>query len=116
MTALCLPATAADRTAFYGTWGTAKQCAREPIKPGGSVLAEPFEISSKWLRHGQLWCRLSWGPMESRPGGLFTAAHALCGEDTVRPYFLGLILTGDDLTLRWDFPVSNGPLKRCSAP
>lgn len=112
---LAFPAAAAadEREVFYGTWGTAEQCARAPLKPGGTVLAEPFEISADWLRQGRFWCRLTWGPMERREDGLFTGAHAQCGEDSVRGYFLGMTLSGDDLTLRWHFPFSNGPLARC---
>ena len=112
---LAFPAQAADeREAFYGTWGTPKQCARETIKPGGTVLAEPFEISSDWLRQGQLWCSLNWYPIETREDGVFSGAFAQCGEDSVRDYALGMKLSGDNLTLRWDFPLSNGPLARCS--
>lgn len=109
-----LPAEAADkRKVFYGNWGTAKQCSRIPIKPGGTVLSEPFEIDARWLKQGQLWCKLNWGPIEARKGGFFTGAHAICGEDAVRGYFLGMELVGDALTLRWDFPRANGPLARC---
>lgn len=107
------PAGAGDHDRFLGTWGTAEQCARAPIKPGGTVLAAPFEIGQLWMKQGQLWCRLDWGPVETRDEGVFTAATAQCGEDSVRGYFLGLRLAGDELTLRWDFPHSNGPLKRC---
>ena len=111
---LAHPAAAAEERAhFYGTWGTAKQCAREPIKPGVTVLAEPFEIRPGWLRNGTQWCRLNWGPIEAREDGFFTAAYASCGEDAVRDYFLGMELSGDALTLRWDFPFFNGPLARC---
>ena len=107
-------AAAADgREAFYGKWGTAQQCARAPIKPGGTVLSEPFEISARWLRQGQLWCSLNWGPLEAREEGLFTGAHMQCGEDNVRSYFLGMELSNDKLRLRWDFPISKGPLARC---
>ncbi len=109
-----VPVAADDRAVFYGTWGTAEQCSRAPIRLGGTVLAEPFVISSDWLKQGRFWCRLSWGPMERRDDGFFTGAHAQCNEDSIRGYFLGMILSGDDLTLRWDFPVSNGPLRRCS--
>ncbi len=108
-----VPAAADDRTVFYGTWGTAKQCAGAPIRPGGTVVAEPFVISSGWLKQGRFWCRLSWGPVERRGNGYFSGAHAQCNEDAVRGYFLGMILSGDDLTLRWDFPLSSGPLRRC---
>ncbi|MEX3011212.1 hypothetical protein [Hoeflea sp. TYP-13] len=111
---LVVPAAADDRAVFYGTWGTAKQCSRAPIRTGGTVLKEPFVISSGWLRQGRFWCRLNWGPVEPREHGFFTGAHAQCGEDTARGYFLGMILSGDDLTLRWGFPLSNGPLRRCS--
>lgn len=114
LTIQILPAAAGDRDVFFGTWGTEKQCQRHPVKPGGTVRAEPFEIDARWLRQGRLWCRLDWGPVEPRSDGLFTAAFAQCGEDSVRQYLLGLILTGDELTLRWNFPISNGPLKRCS--
>ncbi len=111
---LAFPAVAADKhEAFYGTWGTAKQCSGEPIKSGGTVLAEPFEISADWLRQGQLWCRLNWYPIESRADGFFSGAFAQCGEDSVRDYTLGMVLSDDNLTLRWSFPLSNGPLRRC---
>ncbi|WP_157738936.1 hypothetical protein [Labrenzia sp. VG12] len=106
-------AAAEDRRVFFGTWGTAKQCAREPIKPGGTFLAEPYEIGDEWLRQGQLWCLLSWGPIEKRPDGYFSGAHARCGEDTVRQYFLGMVLSDGELTLRWGFPASSGPLRQC---
>jgi hypothetical protein len=108
---------AAERDAFYGTWGTPKQCARAPIKSGGTLLAKPYEISSGWLRQGDFWCRLDWGrPIEKRENGLFTAANAQCGEDSVRGYFLRMKLSDEKLTLLWDFPVSNGPLNRCAKP
>ena len=103
-----------ERADFFGTWGTAQQCARAPIKPGGTVLAEPFEIRPGWLRQGRIWCRLRWFPIESRGDGLFTGANAQCGEDAVRGYFLRMELSGDDLTLRWGLQRSNGPLARCS--
>ena len=112
-TLLAAPVAADERAVFYGTWGTAEQCSRAPIKPGGSVRAEPFVIDGEWLRQGWFWCSLAWGPMERRANGYFTGAHARCNEDDVRGYFLGLILSGDHLTLRWDFPHSNGPLVRC---
>jgi len=106
-------AAAEDHRKFFGTWGTAKQCAREPIKPGGTVLVEPYEIGDEWLRQGQLWCLLSWGPVEKRPDGYFSGAHARCGEDTVRQYFLGTRLKGEELTLRWSLTASNGPFRKC---
>jgi len=113
---LALPAlaAAAEREALYGKWGTPKQCARELIKEGGTVLAEPFEINAQWLRQGQLWCRLNWFPTEVREDGLFTGAYALCGEDAAQSYTLGMVLSDSKLTLRWDFPLSNGPLERCT--
>ena len=114
---LAFPAAAADdddeRAVFYGAWGTAAQCARAPIKPGGTVLAEPFEIGSGWLRQGRIWCRLAWFPVQAREDGAFTGANAQCGEDAVRDYLLRLELSGNDLTLRWGLHRSNGPLARC---
>ena len=108
-------AMAAEHKAFYGTRGTQKQCSHAPIKTGGTALAEPYEIASGWLRQGNFWCRLNWGrPIEERGNELFTAAHAQCGEDAARGYFLRMKLQNNELTLLWDFPVSNGPLKRCN--
>lgn len=107
------PAAADERAVLYGTWGTQKQCARAPIKPGGSVPAEPFEISAGWLRQGRIWCRLRWFPIQAREDGFFTGANAQCGEDAVRDYFLRMELSGNDLTLRWNLLQSNGPLARC---
>lgn len=109
------PANADDHEQFLGIWGTADQCARAPIKPGGTVLAAPFEIGRLWLKQGQLWCKLDWGPVEIGDDGAFTAAMAQCGEDSVRGYFIGMRLVGDALTLRWNFPHQNGPLRRCPA-
>ena len=112
---LAVPAGAGGHDPFLGTWGTAEQCARAPSKPGGTVLAAPFEIGRLWMKQGQLWCKLDWGPVETGDDGAFTAATAQCGEDSVRGYFIGLRLAGDELTLRWDFPHQNGPLRRCPA-
>ena len=114
----CLATTTAfadsgEHSRFLGTWGTSKQCNHDPIKPGGTVLATPFEIRADWLRHGTLWCQLDWGPVEQRDSGYFTGANARCGEDAVRDYFLGMTLTGDALTLRWQPFLANGPLARC---
>ncbi len=117
--ALCLiallttSAAADERAAFFGTWGTKKQCARLPIKPGGTVLAQPFEIRAGWLRQGQIWCRLTWFPIERRGRGTFSGAHAQCGEDAVRDYFLRMQLTQNTMTLRWGLTLKNGPLMRC---
>ena len=107
-------AAAAEREVFYGEWGTAKQCARQPIKEGGTLLAQPYELGETWLKQGNLYCQLNWGPIEQRGGGgSFTAAHAACGEDTIRSYFLGLELRGEQLRLTWGFPTSSPPLSRC---
>ena len=81
---LALPAAADEREVFYVMWGTPKHCARALIKPGGTVVAEPFEITSVGVRQGRIWCRLKWFPVSARDGGLFTGGHAQCGEDTVR--------------------------------
>ena len=101
---------------FYDVWGTEKQCARAPIKSGGTVLAEPIEIGPIWLKQGDLWCGLSWGPVEKSENGLFTIANAKCGEDSILDYLLGFKLVGDQLTLRWEVTLSNGPLMRCRTP
>ncbi|MEM6486900.1 MAG: hypothetical protein AAF677_01300 [Pseudomonadota bacterium] len=111
-----LPAAAQsdERKRLYGTWGTDQQCAREPLAPDLTILAEPFEIGPQWLKRGQVWCALNWFPVEQRPDGIFTGAFARCGEDGVRDYVVGMRLTGDSLTLRWDFfSVVNGPLAQC---
>ena len=50
-----LHANADPHGAIHGTWGTQKQCEQEPIKAGGTRLAQPFTIDAQWLRHGQLW-------------------------------------------------------------
>jgi len=102
-----------DRARFLGVWGTDRQCAGAPIKPGGTVLAEPFHIGEDWLRHGPVWCRLTWFPVERRADGLFTGAYAQCGEDSVRDFLLRLELSGETLTLRWGLTLSNGPLAGC---
>ncbi len=104
---------AQDHAAFHGTWGTPEQCKRLPLKSGGTVLASPFEIEKRWLKQGSLWCSLNWGPVEKRQGNLYSSAHAQCGEDAVRNYFLGMKLSDNKLTLRWHFPKSNGPLAQC---
>ena len=110
---LALPANAAEQTVFYGIWGTKNQCAGNPIKPGGTVLDTPFEISKDWLRQGGQWCRLNWGPVEKRKQGYFSVANALCGEDNAQSYFLGFVLAKNDLTIRWAFPHKSGPLNKC---
>lgn len=112
-TLLAIPAFADNRAAFYGTWGTAKQCARAPIKDGGTVLSEPFVINEEWLIHGAIHCSLNWGPIDTLEHGLFTAATAKCGEDFARSYFLGMRLENDTLYILWDFHHKNGPLNRC---
>lgn len=108
-----LTAAADERAAFYGIWGTEKQCARAPLAPDVPILAEPFEIKGEWLRRGQIWCRLSWFPIDQRQNGVFTGAFALCGEDGPREYFVRMTLKDEELTIRWDFTVTNGPLSRC---
>ena len=110
------PADADERNEFYGVWGTAQQCAGVPIKPGGTVLAAPFEISAEWHKQGEHWCQLNWFPIEKRDEGLFSGAHARCGEDAIRAYFLGMEVEGGELTLRWDVFRSNGPMMRCERP
>lgn len=108
-----LPATADERKALYGTWGTEKQCSRAPVVPGSLVESEPFLINSQWIKRGVIWCKLSWFPIENREDGFFTGANAVCGEDTLRRYTLSMTLAKDELTILWDFPNKHGPLKLC---
>lgn len=112
---MILPVAAAadERDVLYGSWGTAQQCAREPLRPGLTVRAEPIEIGAQWLKQGPIWCKLDWFPLEERDDGVFTGAYAHCGEDSVQQYFLRMNLSEESLTIRWDFLVSNGPLARC---
>lgn len=113
---ITLPIYAEERAPFYGKWGTEKQCARKPIIPNGTFLAEPFEIDSEWLKHGQLWCNLTWYPVGKRENGtLFTNAHARCGEDSVRDYLMRFTLSDNELTISWDLTTQKGQLKQCPA-
>ena len=118
ITVLLFPANPAsagpEHAGFFGVWGTHKQCSRDPIKSGGTKLAQPYEVSERWLKHGSVWCSLNWGPVERRKDGAFTAAHARCGEDSLRDYFLGMELSGKSLRLRWGFPRLSEPLMLCS--
>jgi len=108
-------ATGDPRDAFFGVWGTSAQCSGEPIIDGGTVRAAPYVIDADWLKHGQVWCRLNWFPVETRENGAFSGASAQCGEDSVRGYRINMELEGGQLTLRWDFP-QVGPLMRCETP
>ncbi len=107
------PASAEDSSVFFGTWGTEAQCAGAPIQPGGSVMASPFVINDSFLQQSGIWCRLSWGPVEDQGDALVSGALALCGEDSVQGYQLGLRLTDDVLTLRWGILRQNTGLRRC---
>ncbi len=107
------PAMADERTALYGLWGDERQCAAQPIVPGASLLAQPFEIRPGWMRHGIIWCRLDWLLVEPRGDGLFASTRAQCGEDAVRDYRLDFALSEETLTMIWDERVVTGPLPRC---
>jgi len=109
------PVLADEREALYGTWGTEKQCARAPVIPGSLVESEPFTINSQWIKRGVIWCKLTWLPIEKRQDGFFTAASALCGEDTVIRYLLSMTLEDDELSILWNFPNKHGPLKMCKS-
>lgn len=106
-------ASADERAAFYGTWGTVQQCTQAPIKPGGTVRASPFEINDSFLKHGNIWCRLTWSPVEQRGESLVTGALALCGEDSAQGYRLVMELTEGSLSLRWGFLQINRSLFLC---
>lgn len=99
---------------FHGVWGTAKQCNREPIIDGGTRLAEPIEINANWLRQGDIWCQLTWFPVEHRSTQLFTGAFVRCGEDAVRDYLVRMFLKDQQLSLSWDLSAKGDQLERCS--
>ncbi len=105
--------TPAAANPLEGRWGTAAQCAGLPIVVGGTRLATPIEVGSEWLKQGEVWCRLSWFEEQPRKHGLFRAARAQCGADSVRGYNLGFVLEGEVLTILWDEALVNGPLRRC---
>ena len=113
---LATPAPADERAPLYGTWGTEAQCRGDLLIPDGTVRAAPFQIRPGWITQGGLWCRLSWFPVQTRPDGLFVGTRALCGEDSVRGYWLDMALDGEGLRLIWDEALVNGPLKRCAPP
>jgi hypothetical protein len=113
---IALPAQAVSDDALHGRWGTAAQCARALIHPTGTVRAVPFEISKGWIRHGDTWCALSSFPPQAQDGGSYTAARALCGEDSALRHALSIVYrTGppEALTLIWNESLVNGPLARC---
>ena len=99
--------------AIYGVWGDARQCARATILEVGTRRAAPVEIADGWLRHGTIWCRLTWLTAEQRADGLFASARALCGEDGALGYRLDAVLAGEELSLIWDEALVNGPMRRC---
>jgi len=106
-------ATLALANPLEGRWGTPAQCAGQPLIEGGTRLAAPIEVGAEWLKQGEVWCRLTWFDPQPRANGLYQAARAQCGEDTVQGYNLGFVLAGEALTLLWDEALVNGPLWRC---
>lgn len=82
-------ASATDLPALYGRWGTHAQCTGLPVKPGGTVMATPFEIRPDWLQHGQIWCSLTWFPAQMRGDGLFVTAGVLCCAVRIVPRATG---------------------------
>ena len=111
-------ADAAGVSALEGTWGNARACHRDLIVPDGTVRASPFVIAKGWLRHGSVWCGLTWEAVQDRSNGFFATARARCGEDSQRGYRLDFALRQDggtaEMTLIWDETLLNGPLRRCS--
>ena len=107
-------AAADDRQSLYGVWGDARQCTRAVLQEGGTVRAEPVQIAEGWLQQGPIWCRLTWFPAQTRAGGLFVSARALCGEDSALDYRLDLVLDGGELLLIWDEALVNGPMRLCA--
>ena len=100
--------------ALFGAWGTKAQCAGDLLIEGGSVRAAPMEISEGWLKHGDIWCGLTWFPVQLRPDGVFASTSALCGEDSQRSYRVDLVLAGDELRVVWDEAWVIGPLGGCA--
>jgi len=115
-----IPVHAGGDNFVHGLWGTAAQCAQELIKPGGTRLAEPFEIGPEWLRQGDIWCKLTWFDPQERAQGIFIGARARCGEDSLQGFWLGMAFdrSGDaeQLSLIWNENLVNGPLERCAVP
>jgi len=121
MSLLPVLASASPLGALVGTWGDARQCARDFIQEGGTVRAAPVVISAGWLRQGTIWCQLFWFPPQDRPDGLFATADALCGEDAVRNWRIGFSLTtgldgdtGGTLRILWGESLVSAPLSRCA--
>ena len=104
---------ASELNPLFGVWGSETQCSRALITPKGTKFASPFEISTDWLGHGDVWCRLTWRSTDSTPNGVTAFAHALCGEDTVRDFQIKFNLEGEQLSLVWNIFHKNGPLQRC---
>ena len=110
-----LPVKADPRAALYDTWGTSDQCAGRLLLPKGTKRAAPFEIRPGWLRQGELWCKLTWFPAQTRENGLYVSTRATCGEDSARGYRLDFLLADGEMMLIWDEALANGPLARCTA-
>jgi len=110
---IATPALADDTEAFIGVWGTEKQCTKSLISPSGTKRAAPFEITSDWLNHDGIWCRLNWSSVGSGQDSLYAINRSICGEDDARNYHIKFDLNGDQLTIVWDFWHVNGPLMRC---
>ncbi len=106
---------AAAQVELYGVWGSEAQCARQLIIPKGTKRAAPFEIHRDWLGHGEVWCRLIWSSVVPSAQGLVAVATGLCGEDAVRDYQLRFNLSGEALTVIWNWQHANGPLQRCQS-
>jgi len=113
LAALVLPINAAERAQLYGLWGTETQCSRGLITLTGSKRAAPFEITTDWLGHGEVWCRLSWFTVVESENNVFASARALCGEDTVQNFRVSFNLEGEELTIGWNDLLFNGPFMRC---
>lgn len=110
---LNVPALAANPDALYGQWGTKAQCEGALITPKGTKRATPFKIKPDWLEHGDVWCRLTWSRVSTTSNGVTGVAWSLCGEDSVRGYFITFNLIGDELSLIWNQQFQNGPLMSC---
>lgn len=105
---------APEQEQLFGKWGNESQCSRSLITPKGTKHFAPFEISTSWLGHGDVWCRLTWISADPNENGMVAFAHGLCGEDVNRDYRIKFNLVGEKLDIIWNTFHKNGPLTRCS--
>ena len=104
---------ATEADPLHGSWGNEQQCAGALVTPKGTKHAAPFIISTDWLKHDEVWCRLTWLSNNASEDNVSASAFALCGEDTDREYQLKFELNFGELSIFWNLFHKNGPLRRC---